>query len=101
MQRANQFRHNCQKLGRGSEFRFERAFRAGSGAGHQIHLKTTLLSQTENGGDGVFLRAAHDEPRNDVCDPHLEADQRELPVNSASRALTSLRSSELGMEFER
>ena len=50
------------------EFGFQRTFRAGGRAGNQTDFDAVFLAQAEDGGDGVFLRAADDEPGDDVGD---------------------------------
>ena len=52
------------------DFGFQRAFRAGGRAGNQIDFDAGFLAQAEDGGDGVFLRAADDQPGDDVGDAH-------------------------------
>ena len=38
----------------------------------KVDFDAGFLPQTEDGGDGVFLRAADDEPRDDVGDAHVQ-----------------------------
>ena len=47
---------------------FERTFGADGGAGDQIDFDAGLGAQAAHGGEGVFLRAADDEPGDDVGD---------------------------------
>ena len=47
---------------------FQRAFRPGCGAGNQIDFDAGYFTQAKNGGDGVFLSAADNKPRDDVRD---------------------------------
>ena len=77
MHGTDEFGNDCQSRveGRGSRagedfsrFVFQRAFGANRRAGNQFHLDIGFLTQAEDGGEGVFLRAADDEPRDDVGD---------------------------------
>ena len=70
MNGTDEFRENGQGVGSGVKFRFKRAFRAGGGAGDKIDFKTRFRPQTQDGGDGVLLRATNDQPRNDMRDAH-------------------------------
>ena len=49
---------------------FERSFGAGGGAGDEMDGDAGFLAQAEDCGDGVFLCAPDDEPRDDVGDAH-------------------------------
>src|ERR1017187_4642441 len=51
-------------------------FRPGGGTGQEGHFHAGTLLQAENGGDGVFLGAANDQPGDDVGDPHPRRLQR-------------------------
>ena len=45
---------------------FQRTFSAGGRAGNQIHFDAGFCAQAEDGGNGVFLGAADNEPGDDV-----------------------------------
>ena len=47
---------------------FQRTFWAGRWSGNQFDFDAGLMAQAEDSGDGVFLGAADDEPRDDVGD---------------------------------
>jgi hypothetical protein len=49
---------------------FERTFGAVGRSGDQIHLESRLPMKAENGRHGIFLRAADDQPGDDVRDAH-------------------------------
>lgn len=68
--RADQFGHHCHQAGNGGYFSFHRAFGSGGWAGNQPDFDPGISSQSHDGGDGILLRAADDQPRNDVNDPH-------------------------------
>ena len=57
------------------------------GAGTRGRAARAPLAQAENGGDGIFLRAADDEPRDDVNDTH-RADSMIYFFNSRNRSRT-------------
>lgn len=68
MHRADEFGNDGKQAGYFRRFIFERTFRAGGRAGNQVHLDAGLLAQAKNGGDGVFLGTADNEPGDDVGD---------------------------------
>ncbi len=68
MNRADEFGNNGKQPGNFRRFSFQRTFRAGGRAGNQFHFDAGLLAQAEDGGDGVFLGAADNEPGDDVGD---------------------------------
>ena len=70
MNRADEFGDASENSGRAGEFGFQRTFGAGGRAGNQIDFDAGFLAQAEDGGDGVFLRAADDQPGDDVGDAH-------------------------------
>ena len=65
---ADEFGDDGEDFRRAGEFGFQRTFGAGGRAGNQIDLNAVFLTQTEDGGDGVFLCTADDEPGDDVGD---------------------------------
>ncbi len=70
MDRANQFRDNRQQSRNRLYDRLQRALRPGGRARNQCDLHTRFAPQTQDGGHGVFLRAADDESRDNVRDSH-------------------------------
>ena len=70
MNGTNQFGDASENSGRAGEFGFKGTFGTSGRAGNQTNGDTEFLAQTEDGGDGVFLRAADNQPGNNVGDAH-------------------------------
>jgi hypothetical protein len=68
MNGADEFGNEREQSGNFCRLIFERAFRAGSRAGNQTDLDAGFSAQPKDRGDGVFLRSADDQPRDDVGD---------------------------------
>ena len=59
----------------------------------RAHLDAGTLIEAQDGGDGVFLGAANDQPGDDVGDPHSARPQR--PSNLRSCRVTLVNSAVL------
>ena len=98
--RADEFGYQSERHRVALDFWFQRAFRAGRRAGDQIHFHAGFLPQTQDGGDGVFLRPADDEPRDDVRDAH-GAFRMIYFLSSRNRAMTLVASAVLVLALVR
>lgn len=70
MNGADEFGQHGEQTGIFRETIFERTFRAGGWTGDEIDFEAGLFLQSEDGGDGVFLRTADDQTGDDVSDAH-------------------------------
>ncbi len=70
MDGTDQFRDASEDAGDAGESGFQGAFGAGGWAGDQTNRDAGFLAQAEDGGDGVFLRAADNQPGDDMGDAH-------------------------------
>jgi hypothetical protein len=55
---------------------FEGAFGAGGGAGEEFEVEVVPVMEAAEGGDGIFLGAADDEPGDDMSDAHQAGGRR-------------------------
>ena len=70
MHGADQFGDDGQQAGDLGGGWFEGAFRSNGRTGDEFDVEPGFLAQTVDGGEGVFLGAAHDQPGDDVGDAH-------------------------------
>jgi hypothetical protein len=70
MNRTDERRQERKKIFVRGHQRFHRAFRAGGGAGDQVHLDIGFLAKTKNCRDRVLLSAADNQAGDYVSHPH-------------------------------
>ncbi len=70
MNRADEFGDAREDFRRGGKLILKRTFGTRCRAGNQIHFDAGFRAQAKDGGNGVFLGAADNEPSDDVGDAH-------------------------------
>ena len=70
MHGPDQFGHNGQQAGNPGGGGFQGTFRSDGRPRDQLDFEPGLLAQAVDGGQGVFLGAAHNEPGDEVGDAH-------------------------------
>src|SRR5882724_426891 len=99
MNGTDKFGNNGKQTRNFFDVRLKRTFRAKGRAGNQVHFDAGFLAQAQDGGDGVFLGAADDEPGDDVSDAH--AARMIYFLSSRNRSATVFASSVLVLALAR
>jgi hypothetical protein len=94
MDGTDKMRFEAQETGQRVKERFEGTFRPARGARNETDLETLLLPEAKDGGNGIFLSAADDQPGDDMGDPHCGG-QNEPGLRSRRREMIVLASTEL------